>query len=139
MLRLYGAGSSMRPAIPAGAALIIEPATARDLRLGDVVVYRRDATLVAHRLVGRERDGGQVALRTKGDILAGLDVPLPAEGVLGRVVAMEHDGRRKRLDTGWSRLTGLAAARLLPVVRPALSRVRQWGRALCTSAGGPIS
>ncbi len=133
VLRLDGIGTSMEPAIPAGATLIIHPAHADDVALGDVVVFRRDSTLVAHRLIGRRREGGRLIMKTKGDILPGPDAPVAAERIIGRVVATEHDGRRRRFDTCRSRLTGLVTAHALPLLRNVRARLRPGSDQLCTT------
>jgi hypothetical protein len=63
-------------------------------RPGDLVVARRAGILVAHRLV---RLDGAMAL-TKGDACAAPDPPLPAEALLGRVVAVRRRPWRRLLD-----------------------------------------
>jgi len=42
---------SMAPAIPIEATLVITPASARDCRIGDVVVFTEQERLVAHRIL----------------------------------------------------------------------------------------
>jgi signal peptidase I len=80
-------GASMVPAIPLGALIAVQPVPAQDLRVGDVVTVRGSGgEVVTHRVVELDASGEAVALRTKGDASASVDVPLrdPAS-IIGRV------------------------------------------------------
>jgi signal peptidase len=66
---------SMDPAIPRGSLVVTLQRDAGDVGLGDVVaVDRPDNTVVAHRVVGLERDGDVAELTLKGDANESADV-----------------------------------------------------------------
>jgi len=61
---------SMSPEFPAGSLLVATPRRAVDLAPGDVLIYHvpiDDHHVVTHRVVGVERQGDAVLVRTKGD------------------------------------------------------------------------
>jgi signal peptidase I len=63
---------------------------ASPIQPGDVVVFQRQDRLVVHRVVGRTGD----LLVTRGDRLRYPDAPVPLNGILGCVAAIERGGRR---------------------------------------------
>jgi len=83
-------GSSMEPAIPLGAAIVVGPVDAADLKVGDVVSLRAgdDRALFTHRIteVVDRPDGRWI--RTKGDANNSADPTLVhSSAVVGRVQA----------------------------------------------------
>jgi signal peptidase len=62
---------SMSPAMPAGAAIVVAPAGADQVRAGDVITFRSATNrklLVTHRVYAVTQDeSGKLAFRTKGD------------------------------------------------------------------------
>jgi signal peptidase len=82
-------GRSMEPAIPMGAAIVIEPVTASELGVGDVVTMRVGAkpSIFTHRIVRLLTLDGQPYIETKGDANAAPDgATIPVTSVAGRVV-----------------------------------------------------
>jgi signal peptidase I len=110
-------GISMRPMLRDGDRVRVVPATASDVRVGDVVILAGSTGPIIHRLVGwwPSRDGWY--LLTKGDGSPRLDPPLRANGLVARVVARVRNGHVQRL--GGASL-----------------RVRGWGRALLSLVMG---
>ena len=103
LFRLRVTGESMVPLLRTGDHIIAQRVPGASLRLGDLVVIRLDAALVTHRLIA---NGVVDGWYTKGDNSLSVDPPVPAAEILGRVVAIECQGRR--LDaTGmrWTTLT----------------------------------
>jgi signal peptidase len=103
----------MKPLLREGDAVLVAHGN-KDIRRGDVVVFRQEGGLVAHRVlrigVG---DAGSV-LVTKGDGLSRFDTPVSAKQVVGRVVSIERNGRQMRLDTpGWRAVGWLVAVATL--------------------------
>ncbi len=93
-LRFRAMGNSMAPFIRNGDVVLVEPRKASELRVGDIVFYRRNGGLhVVHRVVGRSEADGSLALTTKGDNLRYLDATVFPEQVLGRVVQIESQDR----------------------------------------------
>lgn len=132
-LKVYINGSSMLPSLRPGDYVLVEACQAGSLRPGEILVARREADLVTHRLLGQAAQGWLL----KGDASALADEPIPAEAILGRVVALVRDGKQISLDrTDWQSASrrlfwlsrveyrlGLVARqvfeRLYPGVRPA--------------------
>lgn len=100
-------GDSMHPLIASGDMLHVVPMTPDGIRIGDVVLATADRGLTAHRVL--ERRGDLVVMR--GDHAALADAPIDSSRIIGRVVALERNGRRKPV----RRLSGvrLVMARLL--------------------------
>jgi len=115
-VRFRARGRSMAPLIRDGDVLTVEPAGPETLRVGDVALHRIGGEqVVAHRVLARRAERGEVLLTTRGDALSGPHDRVCAEEVLGRVVEVERDGRVLRLDRGPWRVLGLVAAKLLPL------------------------
>jgi hypothetical protein len=93
-------GASMGPLIPAGSRLLVEFGRAPE-RPGEVIVFRREAAIIAHRLVARRGDDPSPRLIAKGDAEAVPDRPIAREDVLGVVRAVGlPDGRFVRATLG---------------------------------------
>ena len=84
------ASASMAPLIQPGDALRVAPLGAVRARVGTIVVCRRDATLVVHRVVAAGLDG----VVTRGDALREADLPVDWSRVVGRVAAIRTPGGR---------------------------------------------
>lgn len=97
-LRFRAHGNSMAPFIRNGDIILVEPKKASELRIGDIVFYRRaGGRHVAHRLIGKGGNDGSLVLTTRGDNLRHLDGSVFPEQVLGRVVRIEGQGRYLRV------------------------------------------
>jgi hypothetical protein len=80
-IELVAQGTSMRPLFPPGSTVRVFPASAADVRVGDVVLVELEGQLVAHRLI--QASGGRSV--TRGDSMPVADAPLPATAIVGRV------------------------------------------------------
>jgi Peptidase S24-like len=97
-VRFRPKGFSMYPTIRDGEAVTVEPLKAHEARCGDILLYRRERGVIAHRVVrlaGEEDESKVLILR--GDSLATCDAPVRAEQVLGRVISVERKGRKINL------------------------------------------
>jgi hypothetical protein len=97
-------GGSMGSLIPPGSRLLVEFGRAPE-RPGEVIVFRRDAAIVAHRLVARRGHRGRTErLIAKGDAEALPDRPIARDDVLGVVRAVGTPSGRLVSATlgGWS-------------------------------------
>ncbi|NOZ06345.1 MAG: hypothetical protein GXP41_08355 [Chloroflexi bacterium] len=117
-LRFRAHGCSMTPFIRDGDLVEVEPVSAEDVALGDIL-FLHDArgTPVVHRAIGRLHCAEGVRILPKGDAHMQPDTPVDAGQVLGRVVALEGRGRRIDLRTGRRRLLGRIWALLSPYSR----------------------
>jgi hypothetical protein len=111
--KLAVTGSSMLGSIWPGDVLEVRCCAAeRDsaqgadsIRRGDIVLYARGGTIVAHRVVQLIAEPGRALLVTRGDGLLEPDPPVSPEELLGRVTTIVRGGRRiaPRL-TRWGRV-----------------------------------
>jgi signal peptidase I len=93
-VRLRAFGSSMLPAIFPGDILIIDRAELNRSVPGDIVLFKRDKRLFAHRVVGQHDRNGVRCLVTSGDALAECDSPVFPEELLGRVNSIVRGTRQ---------------------------------------------
>ena len=93
-IRFRPSGRSMYPTIRDGEAVTVEPVSAPDgIRRGDILLYSAERKLTAHRVRLMEKTGDKVFFHLRGDASVSFDEPVEAAQVLGRVVAVERDGR----------------------------------------------
>ena len=93
-LRFRAHGNSMAPFIRNGDIVLVEPKQANELRIGEIVFYRRSGgRYVTHRLIGKSKNDGSLVLTTRGDNMRHLDASVFPEQVLGRVIRIEGQGR----------------------------------------------
>jgi hypothetical protein len=88
-VRLQVHGASMLPALWPGDVLTVQRCSCGDLRPGQLLLFRRNGTLTAHRVV---RAGAASAI-TRGDALPACDEPVQAGEVVGQVVEVLRNGR----------------------------------------------
>ena len=82
----------MYPSIREGELITVGPVEASDVKLGDIVLYRSERGLIAHRVVEiASRDSRE--FRLQGDASLSCDRPVAAEQILGRVVGVQRNGR----------------------------------------------
>jgi hypothetical protein len=125
-LRLRARGASMLPFLLDGDVLVVRPAAAAEIGIGDVICYEPPAGgLCLHRVVAREKRG----FVTRGDALAYVET-VPDAAVLGVVTAVERRGRVRRLRTPAARWRGRLIARTAPAVARLLPLARSLRRAL---------
>jgi signal peptidase I len=92
-LRIKARGGSMIPFIWDGDRVLVRPAGSAEILVGDVICYETSpGRLFLHRVIKRDRE----QFVTKGDALDFTDLVSPGQ-VLGKVVAVERDGRVRRL------------------------------------------
>ncbi len=111
-VRFRPSGRSMYPSIREGELVTVEPVLASEVTLGDIVLYRSERGLIAHRVVQVTRPQAQSSpnraaglslrassspdakvFRLQGDASLSCDEPVGAHQILGRVIGVERDGR----------------------------------------------
>ena len=96
-------GRSMRTTFQPGDCIIFEEVPLDQLKKGDVIVYSSDSVPemdVVHRII----DTGEDFIEVKGDDNPeGTIEKVPFQRVLGRVVAVEREGQRRKSVTGGKR------------------------------------
>ena len=110
-LRFRAGGGSMHPFVRDGDFIIVSPIESSSIRIGDVVFYSSAGNrVIVHRVVNTYKTDGSMTILVKGDACFGSPERIDSQDVLGKVVAIERNGREKRLDTTLSRLIGLLLA-----------------------------
>ncbi|MCM8798515.1 MAG: signal peptidase I [Candidatus Omnitrophica bacterium] len=97
-------GKSMEPVIREGDFVKIVPLKGEEIKRGEIVAFlRNEKMLIAHRLIKKEKDN----LFTCGDsFIFAQDPPLKKEEVLGKVVAVRRNNKKKDLEKGFWYLYG---------------------------------
>jgi protein involved in polysaccharide export with SLBB domain len=85
-------GDSMSPLLRTGDSIYVEPVKAKDLSAGDILVYKTEGNMVAHRLIRILRSNGKFMFLTKGDTFSSADSLLKESDLIGRVYATGKHG-----------------------------------------------
>jgi signal peptidase I len=89
-LRLSVTGGSMAPAVRPGDTIVVQSCGIGEVSIGEIVVFMRDARLVAHRVKACVRHSEELHLVTCGDRLRKADAPVAGSELLGRVSCIER-------------------------------------------------
>lgn len=98
-------GQSMYPLLRAGDRVRIEHG-ATDVRTGEIIVFRANDTLLAHRVLRIIPGGDETHVLTAGDNSTHPDAPVPSSRIVGRVIGVMRAGSYAALDTPTWRLVG---------------------------------
>src|SRR5437762_4047697 len=85
--RFQARGRSMFPSIEDGDVLHVAPAGTARLKIGDIVLFKKDGEFKAHRIVGKDKS--KECFITRGDAGMQTDGMVSRESIVGRVVAVE--------------------------------------------------
>lgn len=88
-VRLRVTGASMLPAVWPGDEVTVRRCELAELEPGQIVLYRRDGKLTAHRIQHLKSDH----LIARGDSLPSLDPPVQPNEIVGRVVSISRGVR----------------------------------------------
>lgn len=118
-------GTSMFPLIRNGDRLLVQHGDV-GVQRGDVVVFRRDAALIAHRVMKITFVESSRLLVTKGDNAGAFDAPIPDHQIVGKVLGIERDKKYMSLDTTAWKILGAS------IVYASLASARwfDWGSQL---------
>jgi signal peptidase I len=111
LVKFRAPGDSMYPTICDGDLITVEPIKPSDVSAGDIILYRREYGVVAHRVMRIHKLGGEnsrcapkgsrdrfssetLQFLLRGDAAIGDDDPIRASQILGKVVSIERNGRR---------------------------------------------
>lgn len=93
-------GTSMLPLIKEGSKVIIQYIRPVDIKVGDIIAFRRSINLVLHRVIGKHTFNGKVYFIEKGDDT--FDTTIISEDVvIGKAVQMKAGNATIRLDHGF--------------------------------------
>ena len=93
----------MYPSIREGELITVEPVVPSDVKLADIVLYRSERGLIAHRVVEIAARDARV-FRLRGDASLSGDQPVEAHQILGRVIAVDRNHRSISLATRGAKL-----------------------------------
>ena len=91
--KLKATGLSMLPAIWPGDVLTVNRVSPKLLEPHQIVLYRRNGKLTAHRVVQVAHDH----LLTRGDCVPSLDPPVAFSALVGQVTEVRRNGREAKL------------------------------------------
>ena len=86
-------GLSMYPALQHGDTGMVKKCFTDELKIGDIVVWRSDNLLVAHRLISCERKDNGWRLLTRGDNNLVDDIPFSEKELAGKLISFERNGK----------------------------------------------
>jgi signal peptidase len=92
-------GHSMYPTIIANENILVAPIDPAAVRMGDIILYRSNGSLIAHRVTLINKMNND-AINTypdwsfilKGDASATFDEPVKDEQIIGKVISIERNG-----------------------------------------------
>ncbi|HMH12541.1 MAG TPA: S26 family signal peptidase [Edaphobacter sp.] len=116
-VRLKVSGASMIPAVWPGDVITVRRRDFAELQPGQIVLYRQEEKLVAHRIACVRGD----RLTTRGDSLCYDDPPIRESDIVGQVVCLLRNGRRVHLKQSfWQRVNSSLLRRSDFCIRMAL-------------------
>jgi signal peptidase I len=131
-------GHSMYPTIMANETIVVEPINPETVKPGDIILYRTNGRLVAHRVVGINMSTDNTSLPLlkastqfntfsqhksfilRGDASATCDEPVKYDQILGKVISVERNGCRAD-PYGWGHKLGCLAHRWTMRIRGILN------------------
>lgn len=114
-VRFQAKGWSMHPFIRNGDFITVSPIENSSIKVGDVVFYSTAGNrFIVHRVINKYAKDGSLTMLIKGDACFGPPESVNSQNVLGKVVAIERDGREGKLDTKLYRIVGLLLAATSP-------------------------
>jgi signal peptidase I len=131
-IRFQASGWSMRPFIRDGDFLVVSPIENSSIKTGDVVFcITTENKVIVHRVIKKYKKDkdNRITLLIKGDATFSSPEKVEMQNVLGKVVAVERNGRKKRLDTKFYQIKGLLFAGISPFSQwtyPFLSKIKKY-------------
>ena len=112
-------GNSMFPTMKEGDLGYVEKCTPDELKIGDVVVFKANEKLVAHRLTSMFYQNGVRVFETKGDKNSFHDAPFTSEELVGKITSIQRKNRLRRLDSPLMRFQRFTSSYLSILLIPA--------------------
>ena len=92
-------GHSMYPTIMANEKIVVAPIDPAAVRTGDIILYRANGCLIAHRVAHIKKMNPEAGITNagwsfilKGDASRTYDEPVKFKQILGKVIAIERNG-----------------------------------------------
>ena len=116
-IRFQAKGWSMRPFIRDGDFIVVSPIENSSIKTGDVVFcITTENKVIVHRVIKKYKKDkdNRITMLIKGDATFSSPEKVEMQDVLGKVVAVERNGQKKRLDTKFYQIKGLLFAGISP-------------------------
>ena len=130
--RFQAKGWSMRPFIRDGDFLVVSPIENSSIKRGDVVFcITTENKVIVHRVIKKYKKDkdNRITMLIKGDATFSSPEKVEMQNVLGKVVEVERNGQKKRLDTKFYQIKGLLFAGISPFSQwtyPFLSKIKKY-------------
>jgi len=92
-------GYSMYPTLREGDTGVVEKWNPEDLHVGDIIVFKSNGKLVAHRLFKIEVRNGLRLFTAKGDKNSYTDQPFTGDALVGKITSLQRKNRIKSPDS----------------------------------------
>lgn len=86
-------GFSMWPFLQAGEKLVFKKDSVKNLRIGDILLYRQKDKLVAHRLIRKSRDNQKNLIFVRADSSISTPELLTEQMLLGKAIGILKNGK----------------------------------------------
>ena len=94
-IRFRAPGRSMYPTIKEDETITVQPVSPSAVQKGDIILYRCEKRVIAHRIVGIDKaGGGAIRFTMRGDASGASTEQLKPEQILGKVVCIKRGRRR---------------------------------------------
>lgn len=130
--RFQAKGWSMRPFIRDGDFIVVSPIENSSIKTGDVVFcITTENKAIVHRVIKKYKKDkdNRITMFIKGDATFSSPEKVEMQNVLGKVVEVERNGQKKRLDTKLYKIKGLFFAGISPFSQwtyPFLSKIKKY-------------
>jgi signal peptidase I len=101
--------NSMYPTIRRNDKVLVERIGSANLRFGDIMVFKKDRSLIIHRVIGKRKVGGEHHFQEKGDAILQSSLVPPAE-IIGRVINIKNQDKTILVISGAGRVLQLILA-----------------------------
>ncbi|NIO49844.1 MAG: hypothetical protein GTN73_10480 [Candidatus Aminicenantes bacterium] len=119
----------MRPFIQDGDFIVASPIENSSIKTGDVVFHLTTKNkILVHRVIKKHKKDKRITMLIKGDATFSSPEKVEMQNVLGKVVAVERNGRKKRLDTKFYQIKSLLFAGISPFspwIYPFFSKIKR--------------
>lgn len=110
-------GFSMRPFLKTGERLVVKKVPVKDLRRGDIILYKADNQLVCHRLVKKIVSESGYLLYTRGDASPKIGEPITESALVGKVTGILRKGGIINFTGKWSYFVNRLIVEFAPFIR----------------------
>jgi signal peptidase I len=131
-IRFQAKGWSMRPYIRERDFIVVSPIENSSIKTGDVVFYlTTENKILVHRVIKKYKKDkdNRITMLIKGDATFSSPEKVEMQNVLGKVVELERNGKKKRLDTKFYQIKGLLFVGISPFGQwtyPFLSKIKKY-------------